>query len=282
MEAIPSRSGGRLRSHAKRGSVLVVDDEPLLLRSMRRILEPDGIETQLLDDPANLDAFLNEPGLDVVLLDLFLGPASGLDVLERIKRERPELEVVVMTGHASIESAVGCIRRGAFDYLEKPFDDVHRVRATVRKAVERRQLVQRNRELEEELRGRDGMASLVGSAPPLRALLRQIAGLRHNESSVLIVGESGTGKELAARSLHATSPRARGPFVPVDCGAHDNPIDRLMLKKGGEDCIENLNGWTTTLDEDEKVLSMLDNDATLKKILSFRIRLKKSYPSDEE
>jgi two-component system response regulator HydG len=155
----------------------------------------------------------------VVLLDLFLGRTSGLELLDRLKRERPEVEVIVMTGHASIESAVGCIRRGAFDYLAKPFDDVYRVRTTVGKALERRCLMRRNRELEAELLGRSSLPELVGSAPKMRALCRTIESLRNNESHVLIQGESGTGKELVARAIRLNSPRAAGAFVPVDCGA---------------------------------------------------------------
>jgi DNA-binding NtrC family response regulator len=201
------------------GQILVVDDERPLLRSLARILEADSQHVTLADDPERLDAVLDDPALDVILVDLVMGRTSGLDVLERVKRERPEVEVIVMTGHASIESAVGCMRSGAFDYLQKPFDDVHRVRTTVRKAVERRCLLRRNRELEEELRGRDAVSGLIGSSPPIRAVLRAILSLRHNESSVVIRGESGTGKELAARALHATSPRSDGPFVTVDCGA---------------------------------------------------------------
>jgi DNA-binding NtrC family response regulator len=201
------------------GLVLLVDDEPLLLRSLRRILEADGHRLVLADSAAAAAPALAEPDLDVVLLDLFLGQASGMALLEQVKRERPEVEVVVMTGHASIESAVRCIRRGAFDYLAKPFEDVYRVRTTVRKALERRRLLSRNRELELELRGRAGAPELVGRSAAMRSLERTLHALRHNESHVLIHGESGTGKELVARALRATSPRASGAFVPVDCGA---------------------------------------------------------------
>ena len=216
----PRTRGGGTPVRAKgSGLILVVDDEPLMLRSLRRILEADAQRVVVADDPDGLDEHLADPGLDAVLVDLVMGRTSGLDVLNRVKRERPEVEVIVMTGHASIESAVGCMRSGAFDYLQKPFDDIHRVRTTVRKAVERRCLLRRNRELEEELRGRDAVAAFVGTSPAMRSLVRSIQSLRHNESSVVITGESGTGKELAARALHATSPRAGGPFVPVDCGA---------------------------------------------------------------
>ncbi len=201
------------------GLVLLVDDEPLLLRSLRRILEADGHRLVLADSAGGAAPALAEPDLDVVLLDLVLGEASGMTVLEQVKRERPEVEVIVMTGHASIDSAVRCIRRGAFDYLAKPFEDVFRVRTTVRKALERRRLLSRNRQLELELRDRAGAPGLVGRSAAMRSLERTLNALRHNESPVLIHGESGTGKELVARALRAMSPRARGAFVPVDCGA---------------------------------------------------------------
>jgi two-component system response regulator AtoC len=199
--------------------VLVVDDEPLLLRSLRRILEAGGYRTVLAESPEAAEPMLADPKLGVVLADILLGRNSGLEVLEQVKRERPEVEVIMMTGNASIENAVGCIRRGAFDYLAKPFDDVHRIRNTVGKALERRALVQRNRELEQELLGRDGRPDLVGHSRRMRTLAKMMHSLRHNESHVLIQGESGTGKELVARGIHAASPRSSRQFVPVDCGA---------------------------------------------------------------
>jgi two-component system response regulator HydG len=212
----PSRSAGPA---GRPGFVLVVDDEPLLLRALARILSPDGHRIVLAETPGEAQGALGDPALDVVLLDLRLRGADGLDLLDWIKRERPELEVVVMTGHATIESAVGCMRQGAFDYLAKPFDDVHRVRTTVHQAIERRRLVARNRELEARLEGRRQGPELIGHAPAMRRLVRTIESLRNNESHVLIQGESGTGKELVARALHDASRRRAGPFVPVDCGA---------------------------------------------------------------
>lgn len=199
--------------------ILLIDDEPLLLRALRRILQSDGHRIEVAVSPEDAEAALQDPDLAVVLVDLFIGDASGLDVLDRLKRERPEVEVLMMTGNATIESAVGSMRRGAFDYLAKPFDDVHRVRTTVSKALERRSLVRRNRELERELRERDSQPALVGTSPAMRSVGRTIRSLRRNESQVLVLGESGTGKELVARALHDASPRADGPFVPVDCGA---------------------------------------------------------------
>jgi DNA-binding NtrC family response regulator len=214
-----ARDDGARLNQRDSGLVLLVDDEPLLLRSLQRILQAAGHRIRTAESAQAAASALADPDLDVVLLDLFLGRASGFELLERWKRERPEVEVIVMTGHASIESAVRCIRRGAFDYLAKPFDDVHRVRTTVGKAIERRRLVRRNRQLEEELKVRSTAPELVGNAPKMRALARTIHSLRRNESHVLITGESGTGKELVARAVHAASPRADGELVPVDCGA---------------------------------------------------------------
>ncbi|MEM7411871.1 MAG: sigma-54 dependent transcriptional regulator [Myxococcota bacterium] len=219
MSSLLSRAGREVPdSEELPGRILLIDDEPLLLRSLRRILDEEGHESWLAESVAEAEARLADPDLDVVLLDLGLGRDSGLEVLDRLKLERPELEVIVITGNASIESAVGCIRRGAFDYVAKPFDP-HRVRTTVQRAVERRRLLRRNQQLEDELRDRQSTPSLIGTSPRMRALSRTIASLRHNESHVLIRGESGTGKELVARAIHAASPRAQARFVPVDCGA---------------------------------------------------------------
>jgi two-component system response regulator HydG len=217
MAIAPMRSDGAPERGAP-GTVLLIDDEPLLLRSLRRTLEGEGHRTALAESAEAAEPRLAESEPDVVLVDLGLGRDGGRALLEGLKREHPEVEVIVITGNASIESAVDCIRAGAFDYLAKPFDD-HRVRTTVRRAIEHRRLVRRNRELEEALRERGAASELIGRSPRMRALARTIASLHHNESHVLILGESGTGKELVARALHAASPRAARRFVPVDCGA---------------------------------------------------------------
>src|SRR5262249_52567726 len=154
-------AGSAREPEAAPGLVLVVDDEPLLLRSLQRILAADGHRLVLADSPAAAAGSLADPELDVVLLDLVLGATSGPVLLGQTRRARPEVEVIAMTGHASIESAVRCIQRGAFDSLAKPFDAPFRVRTTVRKALERRRLLWRTRQLEQELRGRAGSAELV-------------------------------------------------------------------------------------------------------------------------
>jgi DNA-binding NtrC family response regulator len=211
--------------------ILLIDDELLLLRALRRILRGDGHRVELASTSEEIEPLLREPALEVVLVDLVMGPSSGLEILERVKARRPEVEVLVMTGHASIESAVRCMRSGAFDYLVKPFDDLHRVRATVRKALERRRLRCQNRELEGEPSGPpEEMPELLGRAAEMGALVWTILSLQRTRSHILIRGERGTGKEAVARRVHASSSRCDGAFVPVDCGAlPEGAIERELF-----------------------------------------------------
>jgi DNA-binding NtrC family response regulator len=198
--------------------VLLADDEALLLRSLCRFLEAEGFRVlEATDAPALVARLAAAP--EVVLLDLRLGDASGAELIGEIRTRSPDSEVVVMTGYASVDSAVECMRRGAFDYLEKPLADRQRVLHTLRSALDRRALRVRNRELEVELGTRSTLEAIVGRSAPMRRLNQLVRDLAPNESNVLIQAESGTGKELIARAIHETSPRRGGPFVPVDCGA---------------------------------------------------------------
>jgi DNA-binding NtrC family response regulator len=196
----------------------VADDEPAIVRTLRRSLEHDGYDVREAGDETRLRAELaREP--EVVLLDLRLGNASGVELLGELRARCPDAETVVMTGYASIDSAVECMRAGAFDYLEKPFSDPRRVLQTLARALERRRLRVRNRELEGELDRRSALERVIAHSPAMKRVLQTVRDLAGNESTVLIEAESGTGKELLARAIHETSPRSRGPFVPVDCGA---------------------------------------------------------------
>ena len=154
-----------------------------------------------------------------MLLDVQLGGESGMDFLETVKRERPEVEVIMLTGDANVENVVRCMQGGALDYLQKPVQDTHRVRHTVRRALERRRLVHRTQELERALAEQEVSPLLIGQSDAMRNVTRTIESLRQNESTVLVQGESGTGKELVAAAIHLNSPRDGGAFVPVDCGA---------------------------------------------------------------
>ncbi len=199
-------------------AVLVVDDEPQLVRTLRRMIEPEGFRVQEATDRAGVTAELvHDP--ELVLLDLQLGDVSGLDVIADIRQRCPDSEILVMTGYATIDSAVACMRAGAFDYLEKPFNGHLRVTQTLRRALEHRALRVRNRELEGELDRRSALERIVFQSPGMQRVGQMVLDLAPNESNVLIQAASGTGKELIARAIHKTSPRREGPFVAVDCGA---------------------------------------------------------------
>jgi len=201
------------------GFVLIVDDEPLVPQSLQKVLQRAGYATAIAESAEEAEPFLEDPRLDVAMLDLQTGNGRAFDLLERIKGSNPEIEVVAMTGYASIESAVRSIRCGAFEYLEKPFNDLQHIRMTLAKALEHRRRASRNQEPEGESRGQALIPELVGNSAAMRRLARTIESLQHNESHVLLQGESGTGKELVASAIHNASPRSVGGFVPVDCGA---------------------------------------------------------------
>jgi two-component system response regulator HydG len=208
-------------TQAKPTRVLVVDDEPTLLRALEAFLRKKGYDVVGLDSPIVATQKLAQEDFDVALLDIKMPQLSGLELLNAVKHRRPEVEVIMMTGHATVETALAAVRSGAYDYLTKPFDDIEIVGRSVAKAAERKSLFDRNRELEGQLREREGGApeGLVGSSAPMREVVRMIEAVAYSATTVLVTGESGTGKELVARALHARSPRKNHPFVALNCGA---------------------------------------------------------------
>jgi two-component system response regulator HydG len=201
--------------------VLIVDDEPTLLRALESLLRKKGYDVVGLDSPIVATQRLASEDFDVALLDIKMPQLSGLELLNAVKHRRPEVEVIMMTGHATVETALQAVRGGAYDYLTKPFDDVEIVARAVAKAAERKALSDRNRQLESRLREREGLTpdGLVGASPPIREVQRMIDAVAYSATTVLVTGESGTGKELVARALHARSPRKAHPFVALNCGA---------------------------------------------------------------
>jgi len=201
--------------------VLLVDDEPTLLRALEALLRKKGYEVTGLDSPIVATQKLAQEDFDVALLDIKMPQLSGLELLSAVKHRRPEVEVIMMTGHATVETALSAVRSGAYDYLTKPFDDVELVARAVAKAAERKMLFDRNRQLETALREREGVPGegLVGNSAPMREVTRMIEAVAYSAATVLVTGESGTGKELVARALHGRSPRKGQPFVALNCGA---------------------------------------------------------------
>ncbi len=205
-----------------RARVLVVDDEPSLLRALEALLRKKGFEVTALESPITATQQLAQEDFDVALLDIKMPELSGLELLNAVKHRRPEVEVIMMTGHATVETALAAVKAGAYDYLTKPFEDVELVARAVAKAAERKMLFDRNRELEKQLSERTPVQQnegLVGNSGGMREVGRMIEAVAYSAATVLVTGESGTGKELVARALHARSPRRGQPFVALNCGA---------------------------------------------------------------
>ena len=199
--------------------VMIIDDEEGFTVALSRALRSSGCEVHAFTVPEEALAALPQLDLDVLLTDIRMPGVSGVDLLVAVKRQRPEIEVVMITAYATVETALLALKGGAYDYLTKPLEDVGEVTRLVQRAAERKRLVSRNRELERQLEAREVFGGMVGESPAMREVFRLIETVALSDSTVLIEGESGTGKELAARAIHDRSPRRKAPFVAVNCGA---------------------------------------------------------------
>ena len=198
-------------------SVLVVDDEAALTRAIARMLTHRGFEVQTsLTGAGALQALKDEP--DVILLDLMLPDVSGMDILQEVKTNHPDIEVVILSGHGDINTAVEALHAGAYHFLTKPCNN-DAVAQMLSKAAERRRLITHTRKLEEALEGLGENHQLVGSSPAMHQVFSFIETVAHSETTVLLQGESGTGKELVARAIHQLGSRKSAPFVPINCSA---------------------------------------------------------------
>ena len=196
-------------------SILIVDDEQGIREALSSILADEGYEATAVPSGEECLALLDQRSFDLVLLDVWLDGIDGLETLERMRKNGMDPMVVMISGHASIETAVRATKLGAFDFIEKPLS-LEKVILVIKNALEVHRLGQENRQLREELGGR---AQLYGDTVPMRALRQQIALTAPTNGRVLIYGESGTGKELVARALHAASLRSDRAFVEVNCAA---------------------------------------------------------------
>ena len=198
--------------------VLLVEDKDSLRAMLRHALEGQGhVVLEAHDEPEAI-AHMRQSRPAVVLTDLKLPTGDGLGVLRAAKELDPELQVVVMTAYGSIEDAVAAMKDGAMDFLAKPVDPDHLV-LMVARAIAQRRMLSEYMLLKEELAGRRGAPRIIGEDPQLKQVSQQLHRAADTDATVLLQGESGTGKELFARTLHALSPRAEGPFVAINCAA---------------------------------------------------------------
>jgi DNA-binding NtrC family response regulator len=201
-----------------KSKVLIVDDESAILLLVRTLLEKAEYETLEAADAAGLRDLFSGPQPDVILLDLKLPDADGLELLPQIKKTWPNSEVVILTGHATIDAAVAATKAGAYDFQKKPFDPKELL-LCVERAVEHKVLTEETSSLRQAIATMSGGASPIFQSPKMKEIVRQVERIAPSDVSVLITGESGTGKEVIADLIHTLSPRAKGPFVKINCAA---------------------------------------------------------------
>jgi two-component system response regulator HydG len=245
----------------KKTRILLVDDEKIALRNLEHIMKKEGYDVVTSQSGSQAIKMLETSGeyeFDVVLTDLKMPGVDGMEVLAQSKRLWPETEVIMVTGYATMNSAIEAVKAGAYHYVSKPFE-LDEVRRVVKKALEKRALKLENRRLREKLAGINGV-NIITEDADMRKVLSIAKQIAQSDVSVLITGESGTGKELMARFIHEHSPRANAPFMGINCGVFTEELLSNELfghEKGsftGADqrkkgLIESVAGGTLLLDE---------------------------------
>ena len=200
--------------------IVVVDDDAASRALMEHILAEDGHQVSAFSDGAEAIARLaHDPEeFDAVVSDIRMIDTDGLEVLDWVQKHAPETPVLLVTAFGNVDGAVDAIRRGAYDYISKPYD-VAAIKLVVDRALRHRRLSAENRRLKREIREKYSLANVVGRSEGMLQVYKTAARVALTDATVLVQGESGTGKELVARAIHSASARSAGPFIAVDCGA---------------------------------------------------------------
>ncbi|HEY7310989.1 MAG TPA: sigma-54 dependent transcriptional regulator [Gemmataceae bacterium] len=257
--------------------VLVIDDESFHAETVAESLERVGYECVLATSGSAGARQIEQEDYDVIVTDLKMADLDGLAILRKAREELPEAEVIMITGHGDVKTAVEAIKQGAANYLTKPVD-LAELRAIVDRAAERLRLAKINRELKRQLDEKFGFEGVIGNSPAMHEVIKACQAIAPTNATVLILGETGTGKELIARAIHNNSPRKNKPFAPLNCTAfNENLLDDELfghevgaftgadkMRKGR---FEYANGGTLFLDEigdmpmtlQAKLLRVLEN-----------------------
>ncbi|MEX1229087.1 MAG: sigma-54 dependent transcriptional regulator [Planctomycetaceae bacterium] len=248
-----------MNSSANKLRVLFVDDESAIRDVMKIELRRMGHDACICEDGAAALKALETQTFDAAIVDLRMPGLSGWDVIDHIKQVSPETEVIISTGHGSMQEAIQAVRKGAYDFLPKPCQ-LFEISSVLNRIAEKRSLVHKTIALENRLKAVEGTTDLIGHTPTMQQVKRLIERIAPTNSTVLILGETGTGKELVARRIHELSQRTNMPFVAVNCGAlPDNLVESELFghRKGAftgaettrKGLLEVSNGGTLFLDE---------------------------------
>ncbi len=201
-----------------RAQLLIVDDEVSMCEFLEIILQKNGYQVSSRQSARAAIKDLETGTFDLVISDINMPEMSGLELLQLIKEKSPSTEVIMITAYASTDTAIQAMKRGAYDYIIKPFNN-DEILLTIEKALKNSQLQRENRRLQQELEKRYGFGNLIGKSPAILKVYELIQRVAQTRANILVTGESGTGKELVARAIHYTGPRKDQPFVTVNCGA---------------------------------------------------------------
>ncbi len=201
-----------------KSNVLVVEDEELMRSILRQLLEDEGYRVFTADSAENALEIFSAGDISATLTDIKMSGMDGLELLDRIKTINDEAIVIIMTAYSSVDSAIAALRKGAYDYVTKPFVNEDLLQ-TIKNAIRTKELFSENRALRRELNKKYSFAEIIGKSEALQSVFRIIEKVADTNAGILIQGESGTGKELIARSIHFNSQRARQPFLAINCGA---------------------------------------------------------------
>jgi DNA-binding NtrC family response regulator len=243
-------------------TILIADDEPAVTTPLEAVLAADGYTVVVVSDGDAALAALTENEIALVLTDLKMPGLDGMALLEALRAREIHTECIIITGEASVDTAVDAMRFGAYDYIEKPLtkQKLTRLKALIPKAIEKFETRRKNRELSSRIEGLTSYGELIGQSDLMREVYGLIDAVAPTNASVLVLGESGTGKELVARAMHQKSDRAKGPFYALNCAALPKEILENELfghEKGAftgsvnekAGAFENASGGTLFLDE---------------------------------
>lgn len=239
--------------------IIVVDDEQSLRQVLEMVFREEGYDVRTAFNGIQALDLLGEAPADVVLTDVRMPDMDGIELLRRLRDRDPDIGVVLMTAHSSVETARDAFKLGADDFIEKPFD-LEELKVIIAKTIEKRHLVSENRAFKRAQRERGNIGNIIGNSAKMMAIFQMIETVAEVQSTVLVTGESGTGKELVARAIHNLSSRAEKPFISINCGAFTETLLESELfgyKKGSftgayadrKGLFEAANGGTIFLDE---------------------------------
>lgn len=200
------------------GKILIVDDDLGMRETLEAVLREDGHQVETAGDGAQAIRSVKGKAFDVILLDVRMPDASGLDVLTQVKRILPEAAVIMMTAYGTVKTAVEAVKNGAYDFLTKPFE-LDEVRLSIGKVLELQQLTRENKELRAMLQDRLVFREIIGTSKAMQEVFAVIRKVVDYDVTILICGESGTGKEMVAQAIHHNSTRRAGPFIKLNCAA---------------------------------------------------------------